>query len=188
MKKPLSELLVKGIGKNDIAAIAAQAAKDEGLYKDLLEAISTGERTHTMKAAWIIGTAAEKQDLIFAQKYSSTLLEFVLHKENSGVVRELMKVLLAINLNEKEEGLYIDFCFKQLHRDFCFKQLHRSDVDIAVKYNSNKAIEKALKKYPELKEEFVSILESLLDNHTDAWKRYTTRLLAKLNKPKKQNT
>jgi len=179
MKKPLSELLVKGIGKNDIAAIAAQAAKDEGLYKDLLEAISTGERTHTMKAAWIIGTAAEKQDLIFAQKYSSTLLEFVLHKENSGVVRELMKVLLAINLNEKEEGLYIDFCFKQLHR---------SDVDIAVKYNSNKAIEKALKKYPELKEEFVSILESLLDNHTDAWKRYTTRLLAKLNKPKKQNT
>lgn len=177
MKKPIDEILVKGIGKKDVEALAAQAAKDEAFYKQLLEAINSGERTHTMKAAWIIGTAAEQQDTVLAQKHSSRILDFVLHKENSGVVRELIKVLVSIKLNEKEEGLFIDFCFRQLNR---------SDVDIAVKYNANKGIEKALKKYPELKEEFIATLESLLDNHTDAWKRYTTRLLTKLNKPKKE--
>ncbi len=173
MKKPLSDLLVKGIGKNDIAVIAANASSDEQMFCQLLEIIQSDNGTPAMKASWIIGTAADKKQTQLIEKYSDSIMNLVLTKSTGGVVRELMKALTASKLSDEQQGVYLDFCFRQLTRN---------DVDVAIKYNANKYIEKALKKYPELKSEFISILESLLDSHNDAWKKYTARIIARLNK------
>lgn len=173
MQKPLKELLVKGIGKNDIVAIATVVAEDENMFLELLDIIQANDETPAMKAAWIIGTISDKKQTKLIEKNASTILALVTSKNNGGVVRELMKALTASNLNDKLTGSYLDFCFRQLTR---------SDIDVAVKYNANKFIEKSLKKYPELKPEFISILESLLDNHNEAWKKYTSRTIARLSK------
>ncbi len=172
MEKPLNELLVRGIGKKEISAIAEHAVTDDELFEGLLRTVETGEKTPAMKAAWIIGTASEVYDAAQATTYASRILQLVVTETTSGIVRELMKALIKADLDEKSEGLFLDFCFKSLS----------SNVDVAVKYTANKAIEQALKKYPDLKDEFIAVLESQLYANTEAWTRYTMKIISRLNK------
>lgn len=169
----LESLLVKGINKNDIAALAQAAGTDEHMFLHLLDVIENGAQTPAMKAAWVIGTMSDQGALELIDKYAERIYQLATEKPVGGVVRELMKALIAANLSENLQGRFLDFCFKQLMR---------MDVDVALKYNSNKYILKSLKQYPELKDEFLTILESQLDSHNDAWKKYTSRIIAQLRK------
>jgi hypothetical protein len=169
----IESLLVKGIGKKDITALAKSAGSDEVMFIDLLDIITKSDKTSGMKAAWIIGTVADNGDLDLINKHAERIYQLTAEKSVGGIVRELMKALTAANLCEDLKGHYLDFCFRQLTR---------MDIDVAIKYNANKFIIQSLKAYPELKAEFISILESLLDAHNDAWKKYTSRIIARLRK------
>lgn len=175
MNKPINEILVKGIGKKEVALLALEASKDEKFFLELLRVIEVGEKTPAMKATWIIGTSAEK-DARLIQKHSSRILEILLADKQSGYMRELIKALVEVQLQEKDEGPFINYCFEQLNRN---------GIDVAIKYASIKGIEKFLSKYPELKVELISTLESQLDLNTEAWKRYVTRIISRLNKTKR---
>jgi hypothetical protein len=169
----IESLLVKGIGKKDIAALAETVCSDEKMFIELLDIIAENDKTPGMKSAWIVGTMADQGALALINKHAERIFHLINVKSVGGIVRELMKALTAANLSEDLKGRYLDFCFRQLTR---------MDIDVAVKYNANKYIIQSLKQYPELKAEFMSILESLLDSHNDAWKKYTSRIIIRFRK------
>ena len=172
MLKDLSTILVKGLGKKVVSDLANEAAMDAKLYEELLGFVETGTPTQAMKSSWIIGTATEI-DNTFASKNSSRILALALNSKVGGVQREMLKALNGIKLKEDDEGVFLNFCFQKLAE---------AESDLAVKYHSAAEIERALKKYPELLNEFITLLEGSLDMHTEAWKRYTMKRIGKLQK------
>lgn len=153
-----------------VSSLAEEAVCDESFYKQLIKEVETGSTTHAMKASWILGTGSSI-DLELATKYASKILLLALCARVGGVQRELLKTLNDVNLHEKEQGVLLDFCFKKLVD---------ANSDLAVKYYSAAQIEKSLKKYPELQNEYMSVLEGTLEMHTEAWKRYTSKRLLRL--------
>jgi len=171
-KNAASDLLVTGMSKQQVLVIARQGANDEAFFTELMDAIRSGERTPAMKAAWILGAITDI-DQTFSKKNSKEIFQLLKEAQIGGVERELMKVLMDVSLDEDTRGKFIDHSFRLLMK---------ADSDVAVKYNAIKVIERSLKIYPELKSEFIDVLESQLEIFTDAGKRYIAKLLGRLRK------
>ncbi len=173
------KVLIKGISKLDIRQLAFAVAQDDTQFMHLVKIIQAAERTPAMKAAWIIGTMAELKQTELIHTYQQELIDLVMSQSSGSVVRELMKAINTVTLNEEQEGRYLQFCFDQLMR---------MDVDVAVKYCANRYLEKAVKKYPELKSEFISLLKAQLEVYNDAWHKYTQRIIHRLEKKKSKTS
>lgn len=174
MRRDLSTILVRGIGKQVVSSFAVEAAEDESFFNDLLDVIEQREITPSMKASWIISTSAEINQQ-YARKNSVRILTLLKAATIGGVQRELIKTLSILKLNEDELGILIDYSFQKIAE---------ATSDLAIKYHAAHIIEKSLAKYPELKTEYISLLEGTLDMHTEAWRKYTHKRIARLLKQK----
>ena len=165
-------LLVKGLGVRDAESIAAECVKSKKNFQSIIEIVREGETTPTMKASWVLAKAVEiKPELV--QEFSAELLQLLLDEKQSNVQRELIKVVMPLKLSDEEEGRFLDLCFRLVMK---------ADSDIAVKYNGLLVIEKSLKKYPDLTDEYLLALESSYEGFTDAGKRYLKKRIERYRK------
>jgi hypothetical protein len=174
MHPDIDTYLTKGLKKELLQEAAHRAAHDEVFFEALVAALVEGKKTPAMKASWILQHASAANAL-FASKRSSLFLELLHREKSGGVQRELIKILGWIAWKEDEEGAYIDACFRVLNS---------AGADVGTKYNCVHNISQVLKKYPELKEELLASITAQRDVNTDAWQRYISKYIQKLEKKK----
>ena len=177
MKRNLKESLVKGLGKKGAVEFAQMANADADVYREFIDIIDQGETTPAMKASWILGTAA-RLDPLPAQAHGPAWIRLLEHTKIGGVQRELLKVLEVVKMSPDTEGKFIDFCFELMRRPA---------IDVGIRYYCLRILNRAVKKYPDLKGEICMTLEEIQDWHNDVWKRYVAKALKKLNQGKKNN-
>ena len=89
--------------------------------------------------------------------------------------RESFGILYNLELTEEQDG-------RMLERAFC--TLSSFDVETAERLHAIHWVMRAAKSYPELYDEIIDGIELVKDIGTPAWKRYSSKLILKLEMTK----
>lgn len=174
IEEKLRPLLVKCVGVKQIRMIGEDAARDKAIYDTLIKLIQDNDKTCRMKASWALAKATEIEPGR-AMPHVPMLMNRLSKEPVNGVVREIFKTLACVEIPDQYEGAFIDASFAMLREP---------DSDVAVKHHSKAILMKAVKKYPELKNELILSLQSVMDMHTEPWKIQVMKTIAKLEKMK----
>jgi len=170
MKEDVEKFLVKGLSKKVVVELAERAAVESDFFDALIDQIKLGKKTAAMKASWVLQNASNINPELASER-ASIFVDLLKNESVGGVQRELLKILGHIKWNNELEGSYIDLCFQFLNS---------SEADVGAKYHCIANIKSVLKKYPELKQELIHSVEPQLELYTEAWTRYSTKLLKAL--------
>lgn len=106
MTKSLQNILTSRLRKNEMVAFLK---KNPNLFDETLE-VSLGDNDpESWRAAWLINHYMTKNDKRIKKNINSILK--ALPNKKDGHQRELLKILMEMELTEKQEGVLFDGCF-----------------------------------------------------------------------------
>jgi hypothetical protein len=117
-------------------------------FKEAINLAVSDKQPYSWRAAYVLWSVIEKNDKRI-QKHIQKIIEVVKNK-NDGHQRELLKILLMMELDEKYEGVLFDICLG------IWEQIDKSP---SVRINALKMIIKISTKHPELKKEVSFLVE-----------------------------
>lgn len=127
-------------------------------------------QTQQRKGVWILDHLSQK-NAAAVQPYRDDIYDLVTHSKDSSVRRESFGILYNLELTEEQDG-------RMLERAFC--TLSSFDVETAERHHALQWVLRAAKSYPELYDEIIAGIELVKDIGTPAWKRYSSKLILKL--------
>ncbi|XWN37226.1 MAG: hypothetical protein ROO71_14885 [Balneola sp.] len=119
-----------------------------GYFDQAMELALEKDESLSWRAAWLVAGIMEKNDLRvkpFIQKILN-----VLPNRNDGQQRELLKILLKMELNEQFESLLFDISVT------LWEQVRKQS---SVRYYAFQGMMMVVEKYPELKNEILSLTQ-----------------------------
>ncbi len=111
-------------------------------FDEAIQLAITDNQPYSWRAAWLLWSCIEENDKRI-QKHINKIVNAVKSKNDSHQ-RELLKILLMMELNEKYEGLLFDLCMN------IWEQISKAP---AVRVNALKLIIKIANQHPELVKE-----------------------------------
>lgn len=111
-------------------------------FEEAIELAVSDKQPYSWRAAFVLWSVIEENDRRI-QKHIKRIVKAVKDKSD-GHQRELIKILLIMELDEKYEGVLFDLCMD------VWEQLDKSP---SVRVNALKMINKIANKHPELKNE-----------------------------------
>lgn len=111
-------------------------------WEEAIKLAVSNKQPYSWRAAWLLWSCIEKNDTRI-QPHIQSLIEGLTNKKD-GHQREILKILLLMELSEEQESTLFDFCI-QLWKDI---QKKSSIRHIAFRFLQN-----MVEKYPELKHE-----------------------------------
>lgn len=115
--------------------------------EELITLSISNKQPYAWKAAWYLGYLLKKNDPEIIQ-HVETILE-ILPKRNESQQRELLKILLTIDIDEEFEGRLFDLCIE-------FWQNPKKPP--AIRYYAFKQMYKTASRHPDLTPELLAIL------------------------------
>jgi len=124
-------------------------------FEEAIELAISDKQPYSWRAAWLLWSCMEENDKRI-QKYIKKIVD-TLETKDDGHQRELIKILLKMELKEDYEGILFDHCMD------IWEQINKTP---SVRVNALKLIIKIAKRYPELAKEIMFLtgdhyLESL---------------------------
>ncbi|MFY0687005.1 MAG: hypothetical protein JXQ90_07570 [Cyclobacteriaceae bacterium] len=135
-------------GRFDKDDLISRVNTNPDLIGELLDIALTAEQPQAWHGVWIVGHA----DTLIMDKvnpYVDRLIDLI-HDQRDGFQREIIKVLLKVNLNDDQEGRLFDECMTLWES----VSLQPSVRMFALKY-----IMQVVNKYPELKPEILFVMQ-----------------------------
>ena len=117
-------------------------------YDEAIDLAIADKQPYSWRAAWLLWSCIDRNDLRI-QKNIQKILENIRNKSD-GHQRELIKILLEMQLNEEQEGYLYDLCVT------LWKQ---TDKQPSVRYTAYRGIQKIVHKYPGLKNELILLTQ-----------------------------
>lgn len=111
-------------------------------FDEAIQLAITDNQPYSWRAAWLLWSCIKENDKRI-QKHINQIVNAAKSKSDSHQ-RELLKILLMMELNEKYEGVLFDLCMK------LWEEISKAP---AVRVNALKFIVKIANKHPELKKE-----------------------------------
>ena len=111
-------------------------------FDEAVELAISDKQPYSWRAAWLLWSVIEENDQRI-KKFIKRIVNAAKTKSDSHQ-RELLKILLMMELDEKYEGVLFDICMN------IWEQISKAP---AVRVNALKLIVKIANKYPELKQE-----------------------------------
>lgn len=111
-------------------------------FDEAIELAIADKQPYSWRAAWLLWSCMEENDKRI-KKYVKRIVE-TLDSKDGGHQRELLKILLQMELNEEYEGKLFNLCIN------VWEQIDKAP---AVRVNAFKFIVKIAKKHPELDKE-----------------------------------
>jgi len=111
-------------------------------FEEAIQLAITDEQPYSWRAAFVLWSVIQNNDKRI-QKHINKIVNAVKSKNDSHQ-RELLKILLMMELNEKYEGVLFDLCMN------IWEQINKAP---SVRVNALKLIIKIANKHPELKKE-----------------------------------
>jgi hypothetical protein len=163
MESKLEHVLVHSHKEEMIAFMAAHPE----YFEEAIELAINDKQPYSWRAAWLLWSCISENDPR-VQKHIQKILKNIKDKSD-GHQRELIKILLVMNLNEEEEGyLY----------DVCVQLWQQTEKKPSVRFTAFRCMTKIAHKYPELSNE-VKLLsqEMYLNSLSPGVKRSIRKML-----------
>ena len=137
------------------------------LVEEAVELAVSDKQPYSWRAAWLLWGCLDKNDKR-VKNYIDKIVGGIKGKKD-GHQRELIKILLLMDLKKKHEGILFDLCMD------IWEQINR---DPSVRITALKFLIKIMKKYPELAEEFTFITqEQFLESLSPGAKKSVSKMI-----------
>lgn len=146
-------------------------SKEIDLFIKTFESLT---QTQQRKGVWILDHLSQK-NIEAIQPHRDYLYHLVVYSKDSSVRRESFSILYNLKLTEEQEG-------RMLER--AFQTLSSFESETAERHHALNWLLRAAKDFPELYDEIISGIEIVKDIGTPAWKRYSSKLILKLEAQK----
>ena len=117
-------------------------------FEEAIELAVSDKQPYSWRAAYVLWSVIEKNDKR-VQKHIKKIVDAVKNKDD-GHQRELLKILLVMDLDEKYEGVLFNICMD------IWEQINKSP---SVRINALKFLVKIAKRHPELKQEISFLIQ-----------------------------
>ena len=163
MKTELEHILTSAYKDGMISFMAAHPE----YFDEAVELAISDKQPYSWRAAWLLFDCMEENDRRI-RKYLKGIIGSITERED-GHQRELLKILLRMELNEEQEGLLFDFCAG------LWENISKTP---SVRLTAFKFIAKMAAKYPELSNEIAGLTQDrYLDSLSPGVKRSISRML-----------
>ena len=164
------DYLRTGMLRNEVDVYVEMWNANPNEIKQFISEFNELTQTQQRKGVWILDHLSQK-NAAAVQPYRDYLYELITHSKDSSVRRESFGILYNLELTEEQDG-------RMLERAFC--TLSSFDVETAERHHALQWVLRAAKFYPELYDEIIAGVELVKDIGTPAWKRYSSKLILKL--------
>ena len=164
------DYLRTGMLRNEVDVYVEMWNSKPNEIKQFISSFNELTQTQQRKGVWILDHLSQKNAAV-VQPYRDYLYDLVTHSKDSSVRRESFGILYNLELTEEQDG-------RMLERAFC--TLSSFDVETAERHHALQWVLRAAKSYPELYDEIIAGIEHVKDIGTPAWKRYSSKLILKL--------
>jgi hypothetical protein len=140
-------------------------------FEEAIQLAVADKQPYSWRAAWLLWSCMEENDNRI-KKYMKKIVKTLKSKDDSHQ-RELLKILLKMDLDEEYESILFDHCMD------IWEGINKPP---AVRVNALKFIVKIAKKHPELAKEITYLTEDhYLESLSHGAKNSVTKLMKKLN-------
>ena len=141
-------------------------------FEEAIQLAISDRQPYAWRAAWLLWSCIEENDDRI-KKYIRNIVD-TLETKDDGHQRELLKILLKLELNEEYESILFDHCMN------IWEGINKSP---SVRVNALKFIIKIAKKHPELAKEITYLTEDhYLESLSPGAKNSVSKLMKKLNR------
>ena len=141
-------------------------------FEEAIELAIADKHPYSWRAAWLLWSCIEENDERI-QKYIGNIVD-TLETKDEGHQRELLKILLKLELNEEYESILFEHCMN------IWEGINKSP---SVRVNALKFIIKIAKKHPELAKEITYLTEDhYLVSLSPGAKNSVSKLVKELNR------
>ena len=124
------------------------------------------------RASWVLDGSDEQKPGL-AKSYISEIVKALPDLKSKGSLRSLLRLLSRHDIPEKEQGMLIDLCFSYLVSE---------RYPLAVKAHAMMIIYNHVLLYPELKDEFITVMEDHMENNSVGFKSRARNLIKQMEK------
>ena len=111
-------------------------------WEEAIELAIANKQPYSWRAAWLLWSCIEKNDTRI-QPHIQSLIDGLKDKKD-GHQRELLKILILMELSEEQETNLLDYCIR------LWKDIQKTP---SIRYTAFRFINKIVSKYPELRNE-----------------------------------
>lgn len=118
-------------------------------YQEAINLAISDKQPYSWRAAWLLWSCMEEND----QRIQGHIKDIInaIDTKKDGHQRELIKILLIMELNEEQEGYLFSLCVN------LWQKINKTP---SIRYTAFKGILKIIKKYPELHNEINFLTEN----------------------------
>ncbi|MGE0561593.1 MAG: hypothetical protein AB7O47_07240 [Flavobacteriales bacterium] len=138
---------------------------------ELIELFLSEDVRISQRAAWPISYIAEKKPNIIEKNLKKLFLKFEQKNVHDACIRNTFRCFQYINIPVEMEGIVLTKAFEYLNNPLS---------TVAVKVFCMGAIEKLIKKYPEIKNEFKTSIKTQLNEGSTGFKNRGNKILKRL--------
>lgn len=164
MESALEDMLLNSYKEEMISFMNAHPE----YFQEAVELAVSDKQPYSWRAAYVLWSVIQENDKRI-QKHIKKIVK-ALENKNDGHQRELLKILLMMELDEKYESELFDFCMG------VYEQINKAP---SVRVNAFKFILKIANKHPELKKEISFLTE---DHYLESLSRGAKHSIKKLVK------
>lgn len=170
VKAHIQNLLDQGHSKVLRNEIIAYVGTSKARMKALMHFFFHDNLRYNQRSSWAVGTIGVN-DFSMVEPYLEEMMQAMNDHKHDAIVRNVLRIFEDIDIPELIEG---PLC------DKCFAYLADPDYAIAIRAFSISVLHRIVKKFPDLQEEFIAILEEHMPYGTAAFKVRTRRVLSDL--------
>lgn len=163
--------LITGMGRDVGASLAEAAAANHRVLQWLIDATVSQSLPRSQKAAYCLRQLSELYPGVLAAR-KAEIRTWMDAANHDSIRRDLLKCVLNLKDSELSDSF----------TDRCFGWLTMPGVDTAVKYNSIAVLVDVTKRWPDLIPEVIASIEGQHGLVTDAFDRYTQKIILRLRK------
>ena len=167
----ISEQLEVELSRWNVDYVSGFVGNDPDRFHELWNLLVPENYPTSQRAAWAIDIINEKYPNLL-KLYLDQLFVILPKIQSDPIKRHMMKILTYHDIPEQHLGNLIDLCFEWILQN---------ELPVAVKVHSMQVIFNTIPKYPELKEEFIAVLEDQMPKNSVGFKSRAGRLIAALN-------
>lgn len=146
-------------------------------FEELVILAISDKQPYAWRAAWLMWSCMKENDTRI-QKYIKDIINSLPNK-NEDHMRELIKILLNVELNKAYEGILFDLCVSIWEK---------IQTKPSIRFSAFKMIIKIAKKHPDLSNEIKFLIQDqYMDSLSPVVKRSITKMIKELEINKKSN-
>lgn len=169
-RAPLEDILM---GRIHLESLQLDINSDISRFNQAIEFVIHGKQPLAWRAACILNHCTTKFDQRLAP-YIDKIIDSLDEEAKDGYNRELIKLLLQVALDDEQEGLLFDFCFR------IWQRVQKSP---SVRIIAFRFMIKTIKKYPELYHEIEHVIsKEYTETLSSGIMNSFYKLLAQVNK------